>query len=399
MASSSSSPSDDEQLQHQKAKLISEQQKLQKEIQRLKLQADGHEHDLQVAKAAFNFAESTIINRTKKLATMFGGLLQSDEELFERIKGLMQQIEEDEATAAELRLEIKRCKETHTKGDSTLEDAQILVKRQKQATRDKAVEKQSLQEKLAELSATANEVQAERATMHDAIAPIARLIACSTNDPGFFPKLQDRVSRLTPEIQQLFGALADAVDIPRPVEGGFDIPRFLDSVAFKYEKLAHASQLTEEVENTVQEKLRECQRQIARKQAKVRKLQASLRASETELAAQDAAQVEATRNHQRLQNERLMGMKQAEQRTLRSTAEAMGIKHPLRRSATEIGAALADELETQIALLQRAREARDQRNAEFAERLNQGIHVVEKATKVISHSNRKLLRVIQTADL
>jgi hypothetical protein len=54
-------PSEKEKFGAQRAQLISEQQKFQNETQRLKLRVDGYEHDLQVAKAAFTFAESTII--------------------------------------------------------------------------------------------------------------------------------------------------------------------------------------------------------------------------------------------------------------------------------------------------------------------------------------------------
>jgi hypothetical protein len=44
------SPSEREKFAAQKAQLISEQQKFQNEIQRLKLHADGYEYDLQIGK-------------------------------------------------------------------------------------------------------------------------------------------------------------------------------------------------------------------------------------------------------------------------------------------------------------------------------------------------------------
>jgi hypothetical protein len=104
---SSFSASEKEEFAAQKTQLISEQQKFQHEIQRLKLCADGCEYDLQVGKVAFNFAESTVMWRMRKLGTMFGVMLKSDEKSFEGIQAFMQEVQDDEATAADLSHEIE----------------------------------------------------------------------------------------------------------------------------------------------------------------------------------------------------------------------------------------------------------------------------------------------------
>jgi hypothetical protein len=73
------SPSEKKKFAAPKAQLISEPQKFQNDIQRLKLHADGYEYDLQVGKVERNFPESTIVGQMKKLAIMFGVMLKSDE--------------------------------------------------------------------------------------------------------------------------------------------------------------------------------------------------------------------------------------------------------------------------------------------------------------------------------
>jgi hypothetical protein len=110
MASSSSSLSGGEIMNMHHSKLRSEHQTLRKEIKPLKLAADGREHDLQIEQTASSFVESTVIGRTKKLATLFGGMLKSDKELVEQLETLVAQISGDEAVAAELRGEIEKCK-------------------------------------------------------------------------------------------------------------------------------------------------------------------------------------------------------------------------------------------------------------------------------------------------
>jgi hypothetical protein len=60
------SPSENELFAVQKAQLISEQQKFQNKIQKVKLRADGCEYNLQVEKVVFSFAESTIIGPMKQ---------------------------------------------------------------------------------------------------------------------------------------------------------------------------------------------------------------------------------------------------------------------------------------------------------------------------------------------
>jgi hypothetical protein len=121
MSSSSSSPSSSARLIEQRKQLLSEQQKVQKDIQRLKLRSDGLEHDIQVARTAFSVTESPIIVRTKRLATLFGGMLRSDEELIERVQKLLQSAEREEALAIELRQEIERCGQAKQKEDDHLD--------------------------------------------------------------------------------------------------------------------------------------------------------------------------------------------------------------------------------------------------------------------------------------
>jgi hypothetical protein len=60
----------------------------------------------------------------------------------------MQEIEENDATAAELSHEIECCAKTHTKCDSTLDDVQVLLVHQKQLTGDKASQKRFFKQSL-----------------------------------------------------------------------------------------------------------------------------------------------------------------------------------------------------------------------------------------------------------
>jgi hypothetical protein len=307
----------------------------------------------------------------------------------------MRQIADDESTAAKLRLEIEQYRATHARSESTLDDAQEVLKQQKHITRDKATEKQLLQQKLDGVFSALREVQAEQSKLNNSLAQVARLIHCGLNDPVFFGKLRDRITRPPPLTEQLFHELADAAGIPRLPDSDFDIPRFLDEAAFRYGNVVHASRLAEGAENIVQGRLQERRDEIARKQAKVRKLQASVRAAEADLATQ----IEVAQNHERQFQQRLQALKEAEYRALSSTARAIGIKLPSDRPPSELGRALIAALATHVGDLQKARAEREQRNAEFTERINQGIQVVEQATKTIAQSNRRLLRTIQTVDL
>jgi myosin heavy subunit len=259
----------------------------------------------------------------------------------------------------------------------------------------KALEKQELQDRLNSLSSETNEIHLAKTMLFDRVAPIARLINCNLDHPDFFDRLQVKLSQRPPETQQLLSDVADLARITRTPGTDEDIPRFLNSVAFRYERLLQESRAMEEAERTVQTKLNERKVEITEKRERAKKLQTEIKESENALAAQKAAHVEAIRNHERERDSILQAMREAERRTLRSAAKAAGLKRTGKRSPSELIEAMVAVLEWQIGELKRARMARDQKDAEFPERLAGGITVVEGAANAISHANRKLLRAIR----
>jgi hypothetical protein len=176
MASSSSSHSSITELLEQRKQLTMEQQTLQREIQRLRLSAEGCEHDLQMSRTAFSFAESTIIGRTKKLADLFGGRLRSDEELVDRIQGLIQSAERNEALSIELQQQIDHHQRLSQNDDNRLDHAGALLRRQKRLSAAKSQELQAKQEQLEAITDLYNEAQLKRVVLVEKFTPLTRLV-------------------------------------------------------------------------------------------------------------------------------------------------------------------------------------------------------------------------------
>jgi hypothetical protein len=381
MSSSSSSPSSSARLIEQRKQLLSEQQKVQKDIQRLKLRSDGLEHDIQVARTAFSVGESPIVSRTRKLAALFGGMLRSDEELIERIQDLLQSLERDQALAVELGQEIERCGQAKQKEDDHLDETHGQLRRQRQVNHQKQEEKQNARRQLAHITESFEAVQLQKAALLDKITPIARLLNCRPESPEFTRRLRDRVAQPDLPVERLLRDVADTAQVD---SADIELPKLLDSLAFRYKKLVEQSEANRELEQHVKTKLRQRRAEISDRKMRIQALQESVRCAEQELQAAMEAERGAAQSHER----QLNAVKRAECRELRAAAKAAGISD----APHEVGPALAQKLREQVRLFRQMKVIREQRRIELTE----GIHVVQEATHAISRANVRLIHELRS---
>jgi hypothetical protein len=112
-----------------------------------------------------------------------------------------------------------------------------------------------------------------------------------------------------------------------------------------------------------------------------------MNASKAKQRKQKTAKIHVVRNYERDRNKLSKTLNESATHSLNSTAKAIGIKYVSRRLTSKLETALGERLELQTGHLQRDGIGLDEMSAEFVRKVEQGIRIVEQATKAIFHSN------------
>lgn len=370
---------------------MAEQKKLQKGIYQSKQVIERYEHDLQVAKTVSALADMTLVGKTKNLATLFGGMLKSDEELIEKIQSMMQQAEEDEALAEQLKLEIENLKNDRAHDDERIDDTNQILKRQKTIVHQKESEREEILKVLAQIESQLADCEGKKDDLMSKISPLAKMIGAKISDHDFFNKLQTKVSRINPKTEAILRDLADLVGIPAPDFDDFNIKTFLDSVAYKHGKLAHQAGEKQKLVESVRAKLETVNDQIDEKRKKAKQLTKMIQKLHTESATQDQLDQEAVKLHAQEKEFAIRSLRNQEIEELNQAVSETGHRPKENWSPDSAVAAMLQLLEKKSEALIKARQNREQRKINSAKNLERGIAAIEGATHAISKANRRLI--------
>lgn len=392
----SSSDSYNEALIQQRANLLAEQEKLKKEIKKLQLQADGLEHDLQIAQQAFSFAESSMIGRTKRLATLFGGLLKSDDELVEKIQLLIKSAEDDEKKAASLRAQIEEFSQAQSQDDSKIDDTLNVLKHQNAIVSGKQEELKHHVDMLDQIN---EKIAREKFNNQSFIAkykPIAELINVKEFNSDFFNKLNRKVRGIDENTQRALLSLADVAKINIPNFEDFNVNQFFDLVAYSYEKLQRKEGQQNELKQEVINRVKKTQNEINQKKKKVRYLSDFICTTTSQINRTNDEIKQAAEMRKNEVNMKLNQMQAKERKRIQSA-------FLISNQSIDISKLSIDQMiQTEIQLinetakqLNEARINNQIRLKNSALKLQRGINAVENAADVISVANRRLIRNIK----
>ena len=362
-----------------------EQTRLRKSINKQRLVAESYEHDLQIAKTAFAYGESSIISRTRNLANIFGGILRSDEELVDTIQKLMQQAIQDEKTAEELRSKIDQLNATREQGDDRLDDVKSLLKQQKTIIGKKMAEVDEKQQRIYSIQDKLNTFDRKKKEFLEKIGPIEKDLGATIDEVDFFAKLGRRVNRMDAKTEATFKEIAELLSIDVPVAGNFDAKRFMDAVAFKYERLSEQAQTRRDMENNVTQRLETIKEQIRLRRKKAEDISKAVDRTKKENKAKKLVDKEVARVHQAEKQRILEHMKKSELTHLNKGKPATT------KSADEIVHEMRVTLVEKVKALTFARHENERKRLNSAQELEGGIKVVEEATDAIARANRRLI--------
>ena len=387
----SSSDSYNELLMNQRSKLISEQQKIKKELQKSQLQADGLEHDLQIAQQAFSFAESSIIGRTKRLATLFGGMLKSDDELVEKIQALIKSTEEDEEKAENLRQQIEEYNLAQSQDDCQVDEVRNELKIQNEKIAEKQAEHQAHCLLLEDANKKILEAQRRKSDVFAHYQPICQMLNAKITDPDFFEILHQKATGMDNKTRRAFQDLADLIHEDDINFDKFDINRFFDSVCYYYEKLIRRDMQQKQMNKEVNEKLAKTKNEISSKKKKMKSLCAFINTTKSQIE-----------KHQNDISSRLSEIQNQERRNIQAAYE---MSYQLKaKSTNKITVDKMIEYECNKIIetacqLKQAKFDRERRKKKSELQLIKGINVLENAADTISVANRRILHHIKPVSI
>lgn len=395
MSSISSSDSYNDALIKQKAELITENKKMKSENQKLQLQAEGLEHDLQIAQQAFSFAGSTMISRTKRFATLFGCMLKSDEELIQKIQALIKSAEDDERKAIELKNQIDMLTNTQAQDDSKINDAMKSFKFQQSKTSEK---QSDLNDHVKILDDINKQIIIEEQNKRDLMTkyqPLADLLNAKSYNGDFFAKLQQKYNSIDPKAQRALSSLADAAGIELPDFNDFNIGQFLDTISYQYEKLQSREQQQSQLNQAVLDRLQRTKDKINEKKKKLRILNEYVNSATNQIAKKndDFQQASQMRNDE--VQSKIMSLQTKERKNLTSVFLFTN------QNADPNQISVDDIIQNECSLitetaekLVKARQEKKEKVQNSAAKLQKGICVIENAADVLSVANRRLMRNI-----
>lgn len=392
----SSTDSYNEVLIQQRANLIAEQEKIKKEIKKSQLQADGLEHDLQIAQQAFSFAESTMIGRTRKLATLFGGILKSDDELVEKIQLLIKSAEEDEKKAADLRIQIEEFSNAQSQSDFKIDDTLNALKRQNSIVSKKQEE---LKQRVGILNQINEKIIQEKINNQSYLAkykPIAELMNVKNFNSDFFNKLNQKYHNIDENTRNALASLAGAAKINISNFEDFDAPQFFDLISYSYEKLQKKEIQQNKLNQEVLDRIQKTKSEISQKKKKIRYLNDFINTTTSQINRTNDDIKHASEMRQNELKMKLNSLQAKERKRIQSSLLFFNQNIDVSKFSVE------KMIETQIQIinqtakqLQEARINHQIRIKNSAVKLQRGINAVENAADAISVANRRLIRNIK----
>lgn len=393
--SSSSSPSSsnsyDSRLVEQRATLIAQKNQLAKEIKQSKAMIDQYETNLQLAHQAFSFAESSFNGRTKKLASIFGGILKSDEELCDKIQSLMKQAEDDEAKAVELRQQIDEFNLARTHQEDEISNVQNILKQQNNKISQKQAQ---LNDKQKELDAINNELiqeQKKKSKVIEYYSPLSAAVNAKISDQDFFSKLHAQATSLTPAVDESLKDLAAVAHVP-VTSKNINVKQLLDSVACVYEKLADRVKEQDELEKSVVQKINKIKRKTEDKQKKSMEICQSIKTTETTFEERRQNIIEENENKLAAAKEKAKEMQNKElshyRKIILMTNPNASVKSLHLDDAIDLE---NNEILKLVQTLQNKREELIEKKKKASMNIEKGIDAMSKAADTISKANRKLM--------
>jgi archaellum component FlaC len=339
------------------------------------------------------------MERTKRLADLFGGMLKSDEELYEKIHELLQQAEADEALAQKLRSEIEELKrerlQAKTEASLRLDEAQTALDTQKNRSRQRLLDLGDENEHLTVLTTKVAGLQRERSVFLDAIAPLAPLVHATVADRTFFAKLSERLANFEPTTKQLLQDLADAVGVP---SHSSDIPYVLDTLQFKQKQLVEQIQTKNELDASVVDRLEarkselhEKKKQCTQLQREIQSLEADVKTKVAQERAKLAQEREVVLDAERQKAESLAAVREQELSRWQEFSASVGVRPRKDESPDDLIHRLCAFMSDRVRVLKAVRETRQKEATDKSGELERRIFDVESATDAISRANRHLM--------
>lgn len=392
----SSSDSYNNALIQQRANLLTEQDKLKKEIKKSQLQAEGLEHDLQIAQQAFSFAETSMIGRTKRLATLFGGMLKSDDELIEKIQLLIKSAEEDEKKAVSLRAQIEEFSLVQSQDDYKVDDTLNILKHQNSIVQEKQDELNHHVNMLHQINEKIDQEKRNNQSFLSKYKPIAELVNVKEFNSDFFNKLNKKVRGIDENTQKALSSLAEVARINIPNYEDFNVTEFFDLISYSYEKLQKKANQQNELRQEVLNRVQKTQNEINHKKKKIRILNDFIDTTTTQINRTNDEIKQAAEMRQK-ELELKINTIQAKERKRILSAFLISSQSvdPNKLSVDKLIEAEIMFINETAKQLNEARINHQERVKNSAMKLQRGINAVENAADAISVANRRLIRNIK----
>jgi len=269
MSSSDSGVESGSILAKTRADLISEQRKIKKEIQKGKMIVEGLQHDIRIAKEAYNLGESTIMNRTKKIVALFGDTIKNEDEIIEKIKNLLSSIEQDENKIKELRNEIRDKEFLHSQNEQNLsiikkelETQMGFLSNKKREIAVKESELNNLKDKLKNTKESSDKL------IND-MEPVSKLINSHPSDDDYFSRLKHQYQFISSSFETPLHILSETSGIRYSGKSTSDEARlFLASICSYVAKRSRMNDEKRRMITDLQEKLIIVNKELNRVQTK-----------------------------------------------------------------------------------------------------------------------------------
>lgn len=267
--SSDSNSSEISQLCRTRAQLLSEKKSLKRDIHKSQIAIDGYEHDLRLAKEAYTFTESKILDRTRKLATLFGRHIQNDDQLIELIRSLMAEVKSKEAEVVELKSQIEKINVIHTEDETEKQKLQNFLEEKKGNVHNSYSKLTQLQSELESINSALFNAQKQRTFFYQSIAPISISLGIKENeyDDKYFEKLRKKSTAFQSDVISEFLPLSQLTQIPIDFSN-FNPINYLEQTLNYYQRLIQYNNEQKTLNDSVQAKILKVKRRIQKENSK-----------------------------------------------------------------------------------------------------------------------------------
>ena len=387
--SNDSSSSQIERLYQTRTELLSEKKIIKRDIQKSQLKIDGYQHDLMMAKEAYNLAESKILERTKKLAALFGHAFQNDDQLIEMIQSLIEEGNSKEKTVEELQNQLEEYKKSQNVSNS--EEVSLQQELQK-LQKAESIEISKLNQQKTELESINNsifEAQKTKAQFFEMISPLSAELSFNPSfiDSQYIDQLSQRINSYKPETVLIFKRLSESANIPFDPDH-FDPQNFLQQVEYVYKRLNKSIKEQKTLNDAIISRLEHVKKQISKE-----KKQRNQLLSEIQQAKHDLENTQLL--HSKKEKDANEEIRLKIQNRKKREIDLFSIDLPkdkIYEDPNELLQIQINRLQEATQNLIKARSDAEIKKLQSAANLERGINIISNAADTISRANRRLLR-------